>query len=679
LTPDLLHVKFCSTLLTGKLARVFEDRKCSMKKRLISNSLFFRAALLISIASANAQDNSNVSVGVAPNSMDPVIVTATRTPTKSIDVLADNVYIGPEEISQAGQSSLVELLQRQKGITISSYGTGGSAASVFLRGTTNNQTLVLIDGIRADDSFNGGANWPALPLNIIDHIEVVFGPQSSMYGADAIGGVIQIFTKTGDGPAQIGASLGYGTYGTSISQASISGSTEGEQKVRYSLSGSQTLSMGFNTIASNNIDGLKPGNRTGYVQDSMTGKISQEWGKGQEVGLQFLQSRLNNQLPGLDPQEGYQQIQNQISQLGTYSIYSRNQINEVWQSFVQVSAQTNNGLTHSPQSQSGYGPYDSTLNQRQNTYTWQNDVAIGKDILQILAERRTQVVSSNQLNYNSSDYPFPMLGFNQTRDTNSSAISYQLNRGSNISNFSVRNDSITGYGPQTTGAASYGYFLTKDWRTNINYGTGFRAPTFNDLYYPGYGNTAVLPEKSKNTEAGVHYEKAGSDAHLVAFSNSISNLIQTTKINCPLGTGSSGCASNVSSAKITGASLSGSQALFNFIIKASFTQQNPVNQGTDTTLVKQAKRYGNVAVEYIHSNLTTGVEGTASGRRYDYLGSNTGMGGYALYNLYANYSFEKDWSLFARWNNIFNKDYQLSYGYNTPGSNVFAGIRYSMK
>ena len=635
---------------------------------------------LISVSHVAAQTESMVLVSNSPNPINPIIVTATRTPTKASDVLADNVYIGSEEIEQAGQTTLAELLQRQKGVTISSYGGGGSNASVFLRGTTNNQTLVLIDGVRVDDSFNGGANWAAIPLSIIDHIEIVFGPQSSLYGADAIGGVIQIFTKRGDGPPKVSASLGYGTYGTSISEASVNGSTEGDQKIRYALAASQTLSMGFNTIASNNKDGLVAGNRTGYVQDSVTGKLSQEWQKDQEVGLQFLQSRLNNQLPSLNGQDFItQQVQNQISQLGTYSIYSKNKITDVWRSLLQASAQTSNALTHSPSTDFN-SAYDSTLNQRQNIYTWQNDISVGKDLLQVLAERRTQTVSSNQLDYNSIEYPYPLLGFNQSRNTNSGALAYQTKQDSSIANFSIRNDSITGYGPQNTGSAAYGYFFTKEWRANINYGTGFRAPTFNDLYYPGYGNPNIQPEKSKNTEAGLHYERSDLEAHVVAFSNSISNLIQVNNSpSCPVGTGIFGCASNVSSANITGSSISGMSQLASLNLKGSFTQQNPVNQGSDTVLIKQAKQYGNIAAEYMHMKLTGGVGATFSGRRNDYLGASTGMGGYTIYNLYANYEVEKNLSLYARWNNVFNKDYQLSYGYNTPGSNFFAGIRYAMK
>ena len=635
---------------------------------------------LISTSHVAAQSESMVLVSNSPNPINPIIVTATRTPTKASDVLADNVYIGSEEIEQAGQTTLAELLQRQKGVTISSYGGGGSNASVFLRGTTNNQTLVLIDGVRVDDSFNGGANWAAIPLSIIDHIEIVFGPQSSLYGADAIGGVIQIFTKRGDGPPKVSASLGYGTYGTSISEASVNGSTEGDQKIRYALAASQTLSMGFNTIAPNNKDGLVAGNRTGYVQDSVTGKLSQEWQKDQEVGLQFLQSRLNNQLPSLNGQDFItQQVQNQISQLGTYSIYSKNKITDVWRSLLQASAQTSNALTHSPSTDFN-SAYDSTLNQRQNIYTWQNDISVGKDLLQVLAERRTQTVSSNQLDYNSIEYPYPLLGFNQSRNTNSGALAYQTKQDSSIANFSIRNDSITGYGPQNTGSAAYGYFFTKEWRANINYGTGFRAPTFNDLYYPGYGNPNIQPEKSKNTEAGLHYERSDLEAHVVAFSNSISNLIQVNNSpSCPVGTGIFGCASNVSSANITGSSISGMSQLASLNLKGSFTQQNPVNQGSDTVLIKQAKQYGNIAAEYMHMKLTGGVGATFSGRRNDYLGASTGMGGYTIYNLYANYEVEKNLSLYARWNNVFNKDYQLSYGYNTPGSNFFAGIRYAMK
>ena len=144
-----------------------------------------------------AQSNSTISVTNSPDPMNPIIVTATRTPTPAKDVLADNVYIGSEEIQQAAQTTLVELLQQQRGIQVTASGGGNAASSVFLRGNSNSQSIVLIDGVRSEQSYMGGPTWGNIPLSLIDHIEIIYGPQSSIYGADAIGGVIQIFTKKG--------------------------------------------------------------------------------------------------------------------------------------------------------------------------------------------------------------------------------------------------------------------------------------------------------------------------------------------------------------------------------------------------------------------------------------------------------------------------------------------------
>ena len=619
---------------------------------------------------------SKVSVSNTVDPLNPVIVTATRTPTKASDVLADNIYIGPEEIAQAGQTSLVELLQRQRGVEVSTQGGAGSNASVFLRGTSGGQSLVLIDGIRTQSSLSGSTAWSAIPLSLIDHIEIIFGPQSSLYGSEAIGGVIQIFTKKGDGPFQAGGSAGYGSYGTSIIEGSVYGSTDGENKTRYSLSASQELSTGFNSVASNNpCNPNQPGstrasaycasgwptNRTGYIRDSATGQLSQIWAPGQEVGAQFLTSRLNNQYPATEYKpdfSDYAAINNRVTTLNTLAAYSKNQITRIWNSLLQVAVSTDNGQTLSPSS-------NAVANSKQNIYTWQNDIKLGTDLLQLVAERRTQSA-------------FATSGsISQEQNTNSFAAAYQLKRGANLASLSFRNDSITGYGPQNTGGIAYGYFFNKEWRVNLNYGTAFKAPSFFDLYYPGYGVSSLLPEKSKNTEAGLHYETRTFDAHLVVYSNSISNLIQYTSSGCPPGY-AFGCAGNVATAKITGLSIGSAARLGNYAIKASFDQQNPIDQSTGNLLAKRAKQFGNIGLEHQSSRLTTGVESTLQGRRTDF--DNTGnMGGYALLNLYASYELEKNLSLFSRWNNVLNKDYQLSYGYNTPGSNVFVGLRYAMK
>lgn len=671
------------------------------------NAALLCGAILIFSNTAFSQNSGNVSVSNSLNPINPVIVTATRTPTKASDVLADNVYIGPEEIAQAGQTTLVELLQRQRGVEISSYGGGGAPSSVFLRGTNNSQSLVLIDGIRIESALYGGATWSTIPLALIDHIEIIYGPQSSLYGADAMGGVIQIFTKKGDGPLQFSASTGYGTYGTSISDVSLYGSTQGDQKIRYSLGASQEISQGFNAIANNNFYKQNsfpyptPQN-TGYTKSSGTGQLSQEWSQGQEIGMQFLVSRLKNQaqisdyLDDWNPNIPY--ISTDVTNLNTFAAYTKNQITNIWKSFFQISLSEDIG-------QGNYFYSNPSTKTNQSIYTWQNDIAIGEDLLQLLVERRQQKVNAQFISLDPINYTgiFPS-SMNQKRDTNSFAASYQLKRGNQLGNVAFRNDNISGYSPQTTGSISYGYFFTKQWRVNANYGTGFKPPSMYELYYPNYGNINLLPEKSKNTEIGLHYENSMSDTHLVAYNNTISNLIQTTysasgSCTNPL---INGCATNYGIVKISGVSIGNNSRLGNFTVKSSLDQQSPIIQ-TDTAnssgvvtnqagtvLPKRARLFGNAAIEYNQGKVTFGGGGTFSGQRYDparvgnyitYAPATTSgaMGGYAIFNLYGNYDLAKDLSLFARWNNIFNKDYQLSYGYNTPGSNVYVGLRYAMK
>lgn len=680
-----------------------------MKQQFSSKNIkvLIYSSLIAVSGTTYSQNNSSVTVANTQNAMNPIIVTATRSPTKASDVLADNVIIGPEEIQQAAQTTLVELLQRQRGIEISSYGGGGAPASVFLRGTNNAQSLVLIDGIRIESALFGGATWSTIPLQLIDHIEIIYGPQSSLYGADAMGGVVQIFTKKGDGPLQFSASTGYGTYGTSISDVSLYGSTQGEQKIRYSIGASQETSQGFNAIANNNFykqNGFPypaPQN-TGYTKSSGTGNLSQEWSKGQEIGLQFLVSRLKNQAQISDYIDDYHSnvpyISTDISNLNTFAAYSKNQITVNWKSFFQIAQSEDIG-------QGNYFYSNPSTKTNQTIYTWQNDIAIGKDLLQLLAERREQKINAQFISLDPNTWygVFPS-NLIQTRITNSVAASYQFKRDDHLTNIAIRNDSISGYTPQTTGSISYGYFFTKQWRANANYGTGFKPPSIYELYYPNYGNLNLLPEKSKNTEIGLHYENGSSDTHLVAYNNTISNLIQTTYVASGSCTNPlvNGCATNYGVVKISGISLGNSTRVNNLSIKSSIDQQNPIIQtdsvnssGTvvtqaGTVLPKRARLFGNASVEYQQGKVTVGAGGTFSGQRYDparvgnyitYVPASTSgaMGGYAIFNLYANYDLEKDWSLFGRWNNVFNKDYQLSYGYNTPGSNVFVGLRYAMK
>ncbi len=589
----------------------------------------------------------------------PVVVTATRTPQSAFNVLSDNTVITAEDIAHSGQTSLVGLLQQQRGIEITMAGGPGTSSSVFLRGADNKQSIVLIDGVRIGSSTLGGATWSSIPLPQIDHIEVVYGPLSSLYGADAIGGVVQIFTKKGDGPPRLTASAGYGSYATRSLDASLSGATGGDHSLRYAISAAHEASDGFSAT--------KPGNfsynpdKDGYKRDSASGQFGYALATDQEVGFNFLHSRLNAQFDsGTSPYDA-----RSIQQLENYALYSKNRLTSNWTSSLQLSRTADKSGTDTRAVATGKSQIDTT----QTDLSWQNDIVLGTDVLQLLAERRKEQVDSTSTP--------ALIG---ERVTNSIAASYQLKRGPHLATASLRNDNSSQYGSHTTGAIGYGYRFTNALRANASAGTSFRAPTFNELYFPGFGVATNKPEKGRNAEAGLYYDDGQTQANAVYYHNRVRDLLVTAAV-CPADPAAHpfGCAYNVDHALLTGITLGAGTKLGNFTLRGSLDLQDPRDETTDKLLVRRARQHGTAALTYNAGAVQSGVELVLSGKRYDDSVNKNVLGGYSLLNLYANYDFAPGWSLFGRWNNVTNKNYELAKNYATAGSSVFVGIRYAMK
>lgn len=592
----------------------------------------------------------------AEATLSPVQVTSSRTPQPRRDVLADNIVITSEEIAASGHKNLDELLKQQRSIEISRNGGPGTNASLFLRGASNAQNVVLIDGVRIGSSSVGGATWSALPLSQIDHIEIVYGPRSTIYGADAIGGVVQVFTRKGTGPLQFNADIGVGSYGTRTLDGGLSGETGGEHSVHYSFNVGREKSRGFSATTPDNPFSYNP-DRDGYTRESGSGQLSMDLAQGHEIGLRFLQSRLDAQFDNGDT--GYND--RTITNIGAYSVYSRNRLLPNWTSLVQLARGVDKSKTPSD-----FG--DAVGNTRQDTITWQNDIALGTDLLQLLLERRVEHVDTSD------------EGVSGSRATNSLAAVYQLRRGAHLASASVRNDDSTQYGSKTTGSLAYGYRLTDALRVNGSFGTSFRAPSYNELYYPGYGVPTNRPESGKNVEAGVYYEKSNDQFSAVYYRNRVTDLL-VYAFPCPASPSvyKFGCAYNVNEALLTGVTLGASTRMGQFTLRGSLDFQNPRDETTDKLLARRARRHGLVALDYRAGPLLAGVETQFSGKRYDDSANANALGGYALVNLFATYAVNRDWSVYARWNNVLDKDYQLASGYATAGSNVFVGVRYGFR
>ncbi len=601
------------------------------------------ASLALAVAAPAVQAQAQAPV------LNSVLVTATRTPQPARDVISDTLSIGAEEIARSGAGSITELLQRQRGIEVTRNGGPGTNASVFLRGSNGNQVIVLIDGVRIGSASSGAAAWNAIPLAAVDHIEIVYGPLSTLYGADAIGGVVQIFTKKGQGSLAMEASVLAGTYGTRSGTAGISGSTG---PFSYALSAGKERSDGFSATlpASSSFNA----DDDGYDRKHAAGQLAWQIARGHELGVLFLHSDQE-----ADFDSGSKVRAWSTQKLDTAALYSRNRLAEAWQMTTQVA-----------QSRDKSGSFTASASQidtKQSQFSWQNDISLGMDSLQLLAEHRKEEIESNT------------AALVRERSTTSWAASYNMKRGDHLLAAAARNDDSSQYGSKNTGSLGYGYRITPGLRVNASYGTSFRAPTFNELYYPGYGLPANRPEEGRNREIGIHFEQGSTALAAVAYRNKLTDLLVHTS-PCPLPGFRFGCAYNVNKATLEGISLSARQQLGNyFTLSATADLQNPQDDVSGKLLVRRAKRHGNVALDYTAGSLSAGAEWQVSSYRFDDTANRNRLGGYGLLNLYAAWEFDRSWTGTLRWNNVADKHYELARNYATAGSTVYAGLRFSYK
>jgi vitamin B12 transporter len=611
----------------------------------------FRHAAVTSLALAIAAPSAYAQT----TAVDSVVVTASRSPQLQRDVLSDVLTIDATEIGRSGAGSITDLLQRQRGIEVARNGGPGTSSSVYIRGANPNQTVVLVDGVRIGSSTSGTASWSAIPLQAIDRIEIVYGPMSSLYGADAIGGVIQIFTKKGAGAPTVSASVGAGSDRTRAYEASVVGATGGEHSFSYSLSAAKEKSDGFSAT--------KPGNSQfnadddGYERENTAGQFAFQLAQGHELGLVFLNSHIDAQF---DSGSGKYDTQSH-SKLKNIGVFSKNQIMQNWRSTLQWSEAKDESISD-PGTASGY----SQLNSKQTDITWQHDFRIGSDTLQLLYGHRKEEVKSSTT-----------VALAKERTTDSWAAAYNLKRGAHLASIGVRDDDSSQYGSKVTGSAGYGYRFTDALRASASYGTSFRAPTFNELYYPAFGYAGNKPEKGRNAEVGLQYDDGTTQAGASYYHNKLTDML-VTATPCP-DVKLKSCAYNVNRAVLEGLSVNARRRIGAFTVSGNADWQDPKDETTDKSLARRAKKHGNAAVEYNLGALITGAELEASGPRWDDAANKNRLGGYSLLNLYATWQFARDWSVLARWNNVTDKNYELARNYATPDAKFFAALRYGIK
>lgn len=607
--------------------------------------------------------------------LDPVVVTATRQSQRANEAIAEVTVIERQDIEQAGPSAtLGELLGRTAGIEFGRAGGRGADESVFIRGTNSGHALVLLDGMRISSATTGATALQLIPLSQIERIEVLRGPASALYGSDAIGGVIQIFTKApGDAPlfsAQIGAGSA-STYETSVAHANRIGG------LSYSIKAGVSGSQGINAIESPKYLGYNP-DRDGNRNSNLNLNASYNFGKNTEVGAGIFNSvstsrydayQLDAFWNSVNANFDYQ-MKHRVSGAFAYASVAPTSF---WKSTLKIAQ--GEDRTESPESV--IGDPISFFKTTQNQYTWQNDFKLPLGSALFALERLEQEVDSTK-NYSM-----------KSRSIDSALFGWNAVIGSHAFQANLRTDDNSQFGQHDTWLLGYGYQLAPSWRVAGSYGTAFKAPTMNDLYFPltagvGGGNANLKPEESRNAEASLRFQQGATQARITYFRNKINNLIEWT--TDPVTYFSS--PANVGQAVIDGVEISAGTALGNWLLNANATFQDPRDQDHNQQLRRRAKAFGLASATYVAGAFKGGIEFKAVGGRYDDPHWQTGlnqihMGGYALTNLFASYTFSKEWQAFARVDNLFDRNYDVARSvsviYGTPGLSAFAGIRYTLQ
>lgn len=587
----------------------------------------------------------------ATETLDEVVVTATRTEQALTQTLSHTTVITRKDIETSQAADVPTLLKSLAGVEVTQSGGIGKQSSLFLRGTNSSHTLVLLDGVRINSATTGATEIDQLMLDQIERIEVVRGNVSSLYGSDAIGGVIQIFTRRGKGAPSLNGAIGAGTHNTQRASAGIGGEAA---STAFNVQVSKYKTDGVSAIKPSIVPTVNP-DKDGYDNNSVSANLRYAFGDAHSLSASLFDSNGTNQIdnafgPTTD-------VNSSKSHIQKVAVVSDNRLGDNWQSKLQLSQ----GLDDYQDFLNGVR--GASLKTTNNLLTWQNTLHVGENNVLILGlEKLKQQVASNTL-YTRTD-----------RTDDSLFTGYTGNYGAQQVQLNLRRDKYSDFGTANTWLLGYGFDVTEAWRVTASTSTAFKTPTFNDMHAPASwgANPNLKPERSRNSELGAHYSNNGQRLDAVYFDNRIRDLI-VADVNWIM--------QNLNEARIDGVELAYSGQFGDTGVKLAATQQNPRNAITGQTLLRRAKSFSSVGVTQQLGALKMGGEWQHSGVREDndivaFPTQRLTLAAYDVVNLTANYALDKHFDLSARVDNLFNKDYMLAHGYNTLGRTLFVGLSY---
>ena len=596
--------------------------------------------------------------------LDKIVVTATRTPTKTSNVIAQTRVIDKEELQRYQGQTVTDVLKNQPGINITQSGGMGTASNFYMRGFDSKQVLVIIDGIRYGSISLGSPSLNLLSADQLDRIEILYGASgSSIYGSDAMGGVIQIFTKGNSvDKSNVSTSIGYGSnnhYQVGVT-AQLKNATS---SLSFGVSRNET--DGFNVIANPESvdynaddDGFKSTNASLALQHKLSDSLS--------AGLSALYTdsttdidSAGNAFPNAysDQKNGSANAYLQYETPLTVSKFSYGQ------SIDKSTSHDANSINYQEGSQ-----YDTTQEQAR----LETSINAQPGTVIVGAEWLSQKLDASDV-LDFSGYPDPAV---QTpydpndRTVKSAFVGYQLADSYYDLQANYRVDDNSQYGNESTYNLGAAIRPLAGMRIGANYATGFRAPTFNDLYWPGFSNPNLKPERTKNTEVFVEYANDAQTSRLTGYYTDAEDLISN--------------AANISEAKIKGLSLTSDWNMNDFIFGLGYEYLDAKDKTANSASYNQQLAYrpknsGMVYVGYQQPMFDVRLEAKHTDDRVT--AENNKLDSYTLLNLSGAAYITPNLRANLRVDNITDEDYTLAsqFGneYATEGTSYFGSLTYN--
>lgn len=620
------------------------------------NTFPIRAALLLAASAVALANPSLALANPAATDADEVVVTATRTARTVDETLAPVTVITRDDIERRQASSVEDLLRGVPGLSIANNGGPGKSTALFLRGTESDHVLVLIDGVKVGSATSGGASLQDIPVELVERIEVVRGPRSSLYGSEAIGGVIQIFTRKGGGALRPSLALGAGRHGTTRASAGVSG---GNERSWFSAQLGSFATDGFNACSGKPSPGgagcfVSAPDRDGYRSLSGSARAGLRFDNGARADVHWLRVLADNEFDNstLDEAESVQHVVGGSVELPAAASWR-----------MRLAA----GQSRDESDNFTRGVFKSRFATRRDTASWQNDLDLG-------AERTLTLGLDWQDDRIDSTTAYAL----SSRDNRGAFAQYQAGYGHHDLQAALRRDDNEQFGGRTTGGLAWGWAFAPDLRLTASYGTAFKTPTFNELYFPNFGNPDLRPEKSRSVEVGLG-GLAGRAGLAGAMRWSV-NAFETRIDDMIAYDAARRAADNVDEARIRGVELVSAARAGAWDLAASLTLLDPRNRSAgandDNVLPRRARRALRLDADRELGRWRLGATLHTEGRRYDDLGNRRGMGGYATIDVRADYAIAKDWRAQARLANLFDHDYETAAFFNQPGRSLFVTLRY---